>query len=108
LGAAALYLSTLSDEFLSVALLAYTIYGAAITPSLIAAFFWKRATATGAIASIISGTATTLIWKQFVEGPVDAVLPAISVSVLTLILVSLLSPPPPQEKVAPFFPGAAK
>jgi len=105
LGGAALYLSTLSDEFLSVALLAYTIYGAAITPSLIAAFFWKRATATGAIASILSGTATTLAWKQFSEGPVDAVLPAILVSVLTLIVVSLLSLPPASEKVSPFFAG---
>jgi Na+/proline symporter len=103
LGGAALYLSSLSDEFLSVALLAYTVYGAAITPSLIAAFFWKRATASGSIASILSGTVTTLLWKQFAEGPVDAVIPAILVSVSTLVLVSLMSAPPPQEKVAPFF-----
>jgi SSS family solute:Na+ symporter/sodium/proline symporter len=96
-------LSTLSDEFLSVALLAYTIYGAAITPSLIAAFFWKGATAQGAIASIGFGTLTTLAWKQFVGGPVDAVLPAILVSIVALILVSHLTGPPPTEKVAPFF-----
>lgn len=108
LGATAFYLSTLSDEFLSVALLAYTVYGAAITPSLIAAFFWKRATATGATASIISGTAATLIWKQFAGGSVDAVLPAICISVLTLVLVSLLSPPPPQGKVEPFFSASAE
>ncbi len=39
LGVAAYYLSTLSAEFLSVALLAYTIHGAGITPALLAAFF---------------------------------------------------------------------
>ena len=103
LGGAAFYLSTLTDEFLSVALLAYTIYGAAITPSLIAAFFWRRATAPGAVASIVSGTATTLLWKQFGGGSVHEVVPAICVSVLTLIVVSLVTSPPPEDKVAPFF-----
>jgi len=103
LGAAAFCLSTLSDEFLSVALLAYTVYGAAITPALIAAFCWKRATALGAVASITSGTATTLIWKLLGDESVDAVLPAIFVSVLALIVVSLLTPPPLPESVTPFF-----
>ena len=103
LGGVAFYLSTLTDEFLSVALLAYTIYGAAITPSLIAAFFWKRATSSGAVASIVSGTVTTLLWKQFGGGMIDAVLPAICLSVVTLAVVSLATPPPPEEKVSPFF-----
>jgi Na+/proline symporter len=103
MGFLAYYLATLSDEFLSVALLAYTIYGAAITPPLIASFVWKRATAQGAVASIILGAVTTLVWKGWGPESIDAVIPAIAVSVLALVVVSLLTPPSPEEKVKPFF-----
>jgi Na+/proline symporter len=79
---------------------AYTIYGAAITPCLVAALFWKRATRVGAILSIMTGTVTALMWSelqseeilpQYVAG-FDAVLPAIMISVLALILGSLATP----------------
>ena len=103
LGVIAYYLSTLSDEFLSVALLAYTIYGAGITPALLAAFFWRRATAPGAVSSIVLGTAVTLMWKVYGSPAVDAVVPAIVVSVISLIMVSLLTQAPRREKVDPFF-----
>jgi Na+/proline symporter len=80
------------------AMYAYTVYGAAITPCLVAALFWKGATKYGAIASIIAGTATTLIWSGIDKGnlpawacELDAVLPAISLSVLSLVGVSLLT-----------------
>jgi len=82
------------------AMYAYTIYGAAITPCLAAALFWKRATKTGAIASIVGGTVTTLVWSA-VDFPksgsfqwaaeLDAVLPALAVSVLSLVIGSLLT-----------------
>jgi len=102
-GLCSYWLATLSEEFLSVALLAYTIYGASITPSLIASFFWRRATARGAVASIFSGILVTLLWKWLGPEVVDPVLPAIAVSLLALILVSLVDSPPPEEKVRPFF-----
>jgi solute:Na+ symporter, SSS family len=82
-----------SAGFFERALYAYTIYGTAITPALVAALFWKGATKQGAIASIIGGTLTTLLWKEtpfiqsvfpFLTG-FDEVLPAISVSVICLI-----------------------
>jgi len=80
------------------AMYAYTIYGAAITPCLVAALFWKGATKHGAIASILAGTATTLIWSDLDKAgfpawasELDAVLPAITLSVLSLIGVSLLT-----------------
>jgi SSS family solute:Na+ symporter/sodium/proline symporter len=115
LGVVAFGLSRLSSEFLSVALYAYTIYGASITPSLLAAFFWKRATAAGAIASIIAGTFVTIVWEQMKFGSavparfgwpdvtIDAVIPAIVVSVITLVAVSLLTTPPSAEKLKAFF-----
>jgi SSS family transporter len=90
-----------STGFFEKALYAYTIYGAAITPSLVAALFWKGATKEGAIVSIISGTLMTLAWKEagFIQNwvpaqiysNVDEVLPAIFISVFSLVVVSLIT-----------------
>ncbi|MBC8401839.1 MAG: sodium:solute symporter family protein [Candidatus Marinimicrobia bacterium] len=82
-----------SAGFFEKALYAYTIYGAAITPALFAAFFWKGATKAGAIASIVAGTLTTLLWKEVglpeaLTGGIDEVLPAITVSVICLVVFS--------------------
>jgi Na+/proline symporter len=86
--------------FYAKALYAYTIYGSAITPCLVAALFWKRATKAGAISSILTGTVVTLVWSEadFIRTRLpenlmglDAVLPAITLSVAALIGVSLLT-----------------
>jgi SSS family transporter len=82
------------------ALYAFTIYGSSITPCLVAALFWKGATKQGAVASIVSGTVMALAWEEmsFIKNSLpaylsglDAVLPAITLSVLALIVVSLLT-----------------
>lgn len=97
---------------LSMALYAYTMYGA-LTPSVLAAFFWKRATASGAISSITGGMVTTFVWQFGVPrgwipwlpdgvASLDAVIPALLVAVFLLIAVSLLSSPPPESRWRPF------
>lgn len=81
------------------AMYAYTIYGASITPCLVAALFWKRATGVGAILSIATGAVTALTWSELQSrgilpgwaGELDAVLPAIILSMLALVIGSLLS-----------------
>jgi Na+/proline symporter len=96
LGVIAYGLTHLSDRFLAVALYAYTMYGAGITPSLLAAFLWPRATAAGAITSIAAGIATTILWETWgdrVLPGVATVYPALIVSVTALIGGSLLSSP---------------
>ncbi|HSE40326.1 MAG TPA: sodium:solute symporter family protein [Acidobacteriota bacterium] len=113
LGVVAYWMSRQSREFLSVAMYAYTIYGASITPSLLAAFLWKRATTSGAVCSILAGTLITVFWKSMkldVSVPkslgwntdIDAVIPAILVSIAVLVLVSLAGKPPDPAKIAPF------
>ena len=106
LGGVAYVISTYSEKFLEVALRAYTIYGAGVTPSLVAALVWRRATAAGAVSSIIAGVAVTLVWEFGGYGAstgVDPVIPAIAVSVGALVLVSLFTPPPRREQLAPFY-----
>ena len=51
-----------TESVLKKALYAYTIYSAALTPVILAAFYWRRATASAAVASIFTGTVVTVIW----------------------------------------------
>ena len=89
-----------STGFFQKALYAFTIYGASVTPSLVAALLWKRATKQGAIASICCGAIVTLAWNEVRSvqsslpealSGLDAVLPAITLSVSVLVVVSLLT-----------------
>ncbi|HOL70060.1 MAG TPA: sodium:solute symporter family protein [Bryobacteraceae bacterium] len=107
LGGYALAQAAYFESILGAALYAYTVYGAAVTPVVMAVFFWKRATTEGAIASIGLGTVVTVVWN--VTGSpfgIDAIYPALGVSLSSLILVSLLTAAPPREKWEPFFEKA--
>jgi len=102
LGLFALLQATRFESILKAALYAYTVYGAAVTPVVMAVFFWKRATTVAAITSIALGTAVTVGWN-LAGFDLDAVYPALGASVISLIVVSLMTPPPAPEKWKPFF-----
>jgi SSS family solute:Na+ symporter/sodium/proline symporter len=89
---------------LEMALYAYTVYGVGITPAVMAAFFWKRATAAGGVASISAGMITTILWK-LLGNPcgVPTVYPPLILSLSCLIFISLVTPAPEKEKWKPFF-----
>ncbi len=99
-----------TESVLKKSLYAYTIYSAALTPVILAAFFWRRATATGATVSIALGTVVTIGWQSSVAvrllPPVlaerDAIIPALLVSVLALVVVSLFTAPPSEAQLRPF------
>ena len=87
--------------------------GTALTPSLLAAFLWKRATKQGAIISILTGTLITIIWTFFLPtwdgyqylNPFlkELTYPASILSILALIVVSMATPKPKEENLEPFF-----
>ncbi len=102
-------LLTRFQTVLQMALTAYTMIGAGLTPALLAAFLWKRVTTAGGVASIATGMGITLIItliNMFREKPLleadYIVLPAAAGSILVLVIVSLLTPPDPPEKWKPF------
>lgn len=113
LGAWALWQSLHTESVLKKSLYAYTIYSAALTPVILAAFFWRRATAAGAVTSIALGTLVTVGWDLPVVGRVfpawiaerDAIVPALLVSLCALFAVSLLTPRPTQAQLRPFAEG---
>ena len=109
----------LVDQFptiLEAAYTAYLVYGAAITPPLLAAFLWKRATWQGAVASIVMGGVVTLLWTFHLSAQPyfsgwhpflqEVTYPAVTLSVGGLVVGSLLSERPAEEKWAPFFNDA--
>ncbi|MGI4756405.1 MAG: sodium:solute symporter family protein [Janthinobacterium lividum] len=110
LGIWALWQSLGTESVLKKSLYAYTIYSAALTPVILAAFYWRRATASAAVASIALGTVVTVGWDSpliaRVLPPVlaqrDAIFPALIVSLVSLVVVSLLTPAPSEAQLRPF------
>ncbi len=84
----------------------------ALFPVVFASLYWKRTTATGAIASIFAAMAVWL-WLfrasgwggEYLVGP--GIMPAalaFGAGAATLVLVSLVTPPPSEKTIAKFFP----
>jgi SSS family solute:Na+ symporter/sodium/proline symporter len=105
---------------LSYAYFAYTMYGVSITPALLAALAWKRATRAGGVASIVSGAVMAIVFELVIPRAFPSVLkggdpwgipsiyPAIVVSVLFLVIGSYLSAKPKPEELETFFPKKQK
>ncbi len=91
-------------SILEMAIYAYTMYGVGITPALMAAFFWKRATAAGGVSSIGAGMVVTILW-EILQQPygLPTVYPALGMSLFCLIFVSLVTSKPDESRVQPFF-----
>jgi Na+/proline symporter len=116
LGVVAFFLATQLKSVLNMAYFAYTIYGVSITPALIAALAWKRATKAGGLASIISGAVVCLVLKVLTyllpahmvpEGDpfgIPLIYPALIVSVAALVIVSLATKAPDREMLRELFP----
>ena len=122
-GALGLVLLTQFQTVLQMALYAYSLVGASLTPALLAAFLWKRVTAQGGVACIGGGLATIIgigilgriesvrqiFVMSFGGSEFDfassdyIVIPGVIVSMSLLVIVSLLTPPSPKEKWEPFF-----
>jgi solute:Na+ symporter, SSS family len=110
LGCWALYQAIYAQSILEKMLYAYTIYSAALTPVVLAAFYSKRVTAWGAVAAIASGTVVTLAWDfeavRRLFPPIlaarDAIFPALAAAVISMVVVSLVTPKPAAEQLAQF------
>ena len=113
LGLIAFLLVSQFKTVLNAAFTAYNIYGTSITPALLAAFLWKRATKEGAVASIITGASVTIIWTYFLPSwsgftsmhPFlqELTYPAAGLSVLALVIGSLVTAAPAKGFLEQFF-----
>jgi len=106
----------LKISVLQYAYTAYTIYGVAITPALIAALTWKRATKAGGVTSILLGTIVVIFLdivvrygfpQWMVDGDpwgIPSIYPGLIASIGSLIIVSYLTPKPDESTLVKLFP----
>ena len=113
-----LVVTTFFTNVLDMALYAYTMVGAAVTPVLLAAFLSRRVTPLAGTVSVGAGMVATIIFGflsqrgiletiplGFWDMPVDydhIVYPAALASILSLVVVSLFTAAPSEEKWRPF------
>ncbi len=81
---------------------AWAGFGASFGPLMLMSLYWHRTNFAGALAGMVSGAVTVLIWHSFVKplGGVFAVyelLPAFIVATLMILVVSKLTPEPSKE-----------
>jgi len=92
------------ERVLEMAIYAYTMYGVGITPAVMAAFFWKRATPAAGVGSIAAGMIATLFWELAGRpGDLPTIYPALGLSLFCLIFISLVTARPDENKWRPFF-----
>jgi len=119
-GVLALLLITQFDTILAMALYAYSLVGASLTPALLAAFLWRRVTVAGGVACLAGGLFTlvgiavasrlgvdfTLVLggTEFDFASSDyIVIPGVLASTGLMIATSLVTRPSPRQKWEPFF-----
>ncbi|WP_165313365.1 sodium/proline symporter PutP [Vibrio ziniensis] len=77
---------------------AWAGFGAAFGPALVLSLYWSRMNRNGALAGIIVGGVTIVVWKQLSGGWYDVyeIVPGIILSTIAIVVVSLLTGEPEQ------------
>ncbi|UTW10474.1 sodium/proline symporter PutP [Marinobacterium rhizophilum] len=83
---------------------AWAGFGAAFGPTLILALYWKRMNRAGALAGILVGGITVVVWKQLSGGLFDLyeIVPGIVFATLAIIIATLATSAPPASVQARF------
>ena len=84
-----------SDTILGLVAFAWAGFGASLGPVVIAALYWRRLTAPGAIAGMIVGAITVFVWgsSDTLSGIIYEIVPGIAFATIALVAVSLLTKP---------------
>ena len=80
---------------------AWAGFGAAFGPVVLFSLGWKRMTRNGALAGILVGAVTVIVWKQLNTGLYEIV-PGFVFASLAILIVSLVDRPPSPQAQAIF------
>ncbi|NCC12771.1 MAG: sodium/proline symporter, partial [Spirochaetia bacterium] len=83
---------------------AWAGFGATFGPVILASLFWRKATKNGAVAAMVGGFLTVIIWKQLSGGLFDVyeLLPGFIIASILMIVFSLLDKHPDPEMLEEF------
>ncbi|MGF1754626.1 sodium/proline symporter PutP [Vibrio makurazakiensis] len=93
----ALFLAMTPDSsVLGLVSYAWAGFGAAFGPAIVLSLYWKRMNRNGALAGIVIGGVTIVLWKQFTGGWFDVyeIVPGIILSTIAIVVVSLITGEP--------------
>lgn len=78
---------------------AWAGFGAAFGPAIVLSLYWSRMNRNGALAGIVVGGVTIVLWKQFTGGWFDVyeIVPGIILSTVSIVVVSLITGEPEDE-----------
>ena len=103
IAAASVYIGLSPDNFiLDMVAYAWAGFGAAFGPALLLCLFWRRTTARGVLAGIVTGGVTVLVWKQLALLGLYEIVPGFLLSLAAIIIVSKLDAPPAPAVTALF------
>lgn len=85
-------------------------FGASFGPVIILSLFWKRMTYSGAIAGVVGGAVTDVLWLIFLTGKtgIYEIIPGFAVGLILCVVVSLISKAPSKEVTDIFEKATAK
>ena len=94
-GGAIIALSNIRMVFWFV-LYSWAVMGASFAPPLVLGLYWKRVTASGAMAGIITGAIVTILWYNIpiLKESIYELVPAMIASILMTVIVSYMTPEP--------------
>ncbi|MFZ2289685.1 MAG: sodium/proline symporter PutP [Halopseudomonas yangmingensis] len=97
-------LFALNPESTVLGLVAYAWagFGAAFGPAVILSLFWRRMNRNGALAGIVVGGLTVVIYKQIDSIGLYEIIPGFILATIAIVVVSLLTPPPSKTIEATF------
>ncbi|WP_202612614.1 sodium/proline symporter PutP [Vibrio toranzoniae] len=78
---------------------AWAGFGAAFGPAIVLSLYWSRMNRNGALAGIVVGGVTIVLWKQFTGGWFDVyeIVPGIILSTISIVIVSLITGEPEEQ-----------
>ena len=84
-----------NDTILNLVGYAWAGFGAAFGPVILLSLYWKRMTRWGALAGMVIGTVTVIIWDQIEKfKEVYEIIPGFILATIAIVIVSLLSEKP--------------
>lgn len=92
------------SKVLSLVSYAWAGFGAGFGPVVLFSLLWREMTRNGALAGMLSGAITVVVWKQLSGGLFDLyeLLPGFVIASIAIFIVSKLDKKPPQEMLDTF------
>ncbi|MDR2896892.1 MAG: sodium/proline symporter PutP [Propionibacteriaceae bacterium] len=100
---AAILALTAQDTILALVAFAWAGFGAAFGPIVLLSLYWRRLTRPGALAGMVAGAITVVVWgKSALSGVLYEIVPGFLVCLLVAVAVSLATAAPSATVIAEF------